>query len=385
MIKINLVYYVIDFLIKLFRIIEQFIASSKNKQVLNTSDDTDVNDNTDNQLIMKMMNDLKSAPKIYSVSKYWIEINKSHIKEIQNLGLSNFKRSINIAYFNWGVTGLIMQHLHMVLIQIIKGNLKPLVASRYVEKKIKSNSINIEPLSKLFYRIFIAYLYDYVRKVDHRNLLVKISEPKFGNPFLIMYRNNLISQDLCNSMHEFYSITDNLELKSKFNVAELGAGYGRLAYVFLKALPESKYCIIDIPPALYISQEYFKKVFPDKKLFLFRSFHNFKEIEKEFNESQIRFILPHQVRYIPRGFFDLFINISSLHEMRRDQIDNYLKQANRVTKGYIYTKQWRKSFAKDNNFIREQDYPIPKDWKIVYQRRHPIQNMFFEALYRVKN
>ena len=106
-----------------------------------------------------------------------------------------------------------------------------------------------------------------------------------------------------------------------------------------------------------------------------------REIKEEFEAARIRFIMAHQIEYLPKKYFNLTISISTLHEMTRKQISNYIKQINRLTNGYFYNKQWIRSYAKDNSYIREDEYPIPKNWRTIYQRPHPIQRLFFEALY----
>ncbi len=190
---------------------------------------------------------------------------------------------------------------------------------------------------------------------------------------------------MCNSIHEFYSIVEYLPISKITNIIELGSGYGRLGYVFLKVLPQSSYCFIDIPPALFIAQEYISKIFPKEKIFKFRPFPDFIKVKKEFEESRIKFLMPHQMELLPKKYFGLFINISSLHEMSCEQIKNYFQQIDRLIKGFFYTKQWRKSRTKDNFFIRQNDYPVPKKWLLKFNHsRHPIQNMFFDSLYEVK-
>jgi hypothetical protein len=79
------------------------------------------------------------------------------------------------------------------------------------------------------------------------------------------------------------------------------------------------------------------------------------------------------------------VTISSLHEMTRPQIDNYIEQADRLCRGRFYTKQWRVSQTSVNgHVIREDEYPIPASWRVVYQHQHPVQAKFFEALYDVR-
>ena len=164
----------------------------------------------------------------------------------------------------------------------------------------------------------------------------------------------------------------------------LGGGYGRLAFVCLGALPSATYTLIDIPPALNVAQEYLSRVFPDERVFRFRPFRDYDEIRGEYESSRIRFLAAHQIERIPPKSIDLFVNISSLHEMTFEQIRNYLVQIDRICRGHFYSKQWRVSQANVNGVvIREHEYPIPTSWEPIFHRRHPIQRMFFEARYRI--
>ncbi len=43
-----------------------------------------------------------------------------------------------------------------------------------------------------------------------------------------------------------------------------------------------------------------------------------------------------------------------------------------------------KVLHKNNNFIKEEEYPVPDTWKEVYRQAHPIQSSFFEALYKTR-
>jgi putative sugar O-methyltransferase len=225
----------------------------------------------------------------------------------------------------------------------------------------------------------------YVAQHDPRKLLERIGEPMIGNPLAVDDDGTTVSQDICNSVHEFYSSTRFGDPdREGFSVFDLGAGYGRVGYIFLKALPSCKYTVIDIPPALYVSQSYLSAVFPEAKIFAFRPFASYDEIKDEFESARIRFIGAHQVKLLPDDAADLFLNISSLHEMTMEQVAFYLSQIDRLTRGHFYFKQWRRSRAVANGCrILEGDYPIPQRWSEVYRERHPVQRMFFHTLYSV--
>ena len=326
-----------------------------------------------------MFKEMKKSPALYQPSAFWAVLNEVHLEYLSKDGFDNFKRTVNSKYFNWGTIGIIVHQLSPIFKELLSGNVAPLIDSKFEDRE------KLNYFKALTYRIYLASLFEYISQYDSLNILNNIEEPLIGNPFVVKYKGKLISQDLCNSVYEFYSITQLTHLPEKVKVAELGAGYGRVGYVLLKTIPGSTYCVIDIPPALFIAQNYLSKVFPKEKIFKFRPFASFKKVKREFEQSRIQFLMPHQIELLPKDYFDLFINISSLHEMTREQIKNYIKQINRLCKGYFYTKQWRKSRTKDNLFIKEEEYPIPRSWKVINKSdRHPIQSMFFDALYRIK-
>ncbi len=337
-------------------------------------------------ILDKMLKDLDSSPKIYQPSKHWKKLNILHIEQLGAGKIQNFKRSVNMKYFNWGILGIMVHQMRPIFQEIlVNRNFTVITKTSFksYNAKLGNKITEFDFISAQVYKIFVASLYYFVKRSDTLNLLDKLEEPLVGNPFTIRHKNKVITQDLLNSILEFYSSNPDSNINSKINIAEIGAGYGRLAYVYLNALPRCTYTIIDIPLALYLSQEYLKEVMPKEKIFYYRSFKNYKEIKKEFESSRIRFLMADQINLIPKRSVDVFINVSSLHEMSRSQIRNYLKQINRLTSGYFYTKQWFKSRVADNNYISETEYPIPKKWKKIFQRRHPVQGMFFEGLYKI--
>jgi len=219
--------------------------------------------------------------------------------------------------------------------------------------------------------------------------LEKIEEPKIGNPPRIYLRNKLISQDLANSVIEFRSIMQAIPDKKYIKtICELGGGYGRDAFVFLSMLPGIKYINIDIPPALYVAERYLSDIFPEKKIFKFRKFDNFCEIKEEFEKADILFFIPSQIESIPDEKIDLLINISSLHEMRPEQVQYYFKQFERLARvnGYLYIKEWKDMELpfEGGIHIKMSDYPV-KNWTKIFWKTAEVQIQFFDALLKLNN
>ncbi len=337
----------------------------------------------------KMVEDLKSTPKIYHPSIFWENLNKHHNDQLNNSGLLNFKRSINGKYFGfgWNIPAIMIHEFFPFINSLIRGNILPYISGEFqdydsgLSKEIKK----FNPLSAYFYKTYICNLFDYVSQQDKHEIFNRLDEPLVGNPFTVEYRGKKLSQDLCNSVHELYSATKTQDMSKINNVVEIGAGYGRLAYVFLKTLSKINYTIIDIPPALFVSQWYLSKIFPSSEIFFYRRFKSYQEIKKEYESSRIRFLMADQIELLPRKSVDLMINISSLHEMKREQIKNFISEMDRLTKGFCYIKEWQRSRTKDNSWIKQNEYPIPKKWKVISSRfPHPIQSWFFDTLYEIQ-
>lgn len=344
----------------------------------------------EDNVLKNMFDDMYAADKLYWPSPFWRDLNETQIQQLEEHGLEQFKRTLNMRYFNWDLKGILAHQLLPVLLNWAR-NPDLEIFSRVTagdstmpgEKQAFFSSVSRPAMSRA-YATYVMLLKRYVAKRDPRKLFESIGEPTVGNPLFVKDEGMCVSQDICNSIHEFYAATQGVDLSGKLNVIELGAGYGRLGFVFLKALKDCTYTVVDIPPALYVSQSYLSEVFPEAKVFKFRPFTSYADIKEEFEAARIRFVAAHQIELLPDKSADLFLNISSLHEMTMEQIKLYLKQIDRLTRSHFYTKQWRTSRSVDNGFrIKESEYPIPAQWSTVYQERHPLQRMFFHALYRL--
>ena len=154
---------------------------------------------------------------------------------------------------------------------------------------------------------------------------------------------------------------------------------------FWKARAKAKYVIFDIPPAVFLSQWYLRRVFPEKRIFGLRSFDNFEEVRDEYERADIVFFFPN--RWSCFRPIDSTCSSISAHwrEMRPDQIRNYYSQIGRLTRGYFYSKQWFDFVNHEDKIVmRQADYPVPPAWKEVYSRRALVQNDFFESLHKVR-
>lgn len=326
---------------------------------------------------------LRTGRDIYLPSKFWDDLNRKNLEQLQTQGLENLKRTVAQNYFTW-VVGIRSDQFRFLARQMQIQDWGAVLTS--IPKNSADTGLGWFKHFQLC--VFTRMLWLFALRSDVLGLLNSIDEPAFGNPFPIRLGDRLISQDLANSVLELYSMNESRSWNADNTetVCELGAGYGRTAYAFMKARPGCKYIIVDIPPALYVSQRYLTEVLPDKRIAPFCSNLDEVQLRDMIAESDLIFLLPHQAEMLTDKSIDLFINISSLHEMTMDQVSAYFGLIDRKTRGRLYLKQWKRFFnAKDNLTISESDYPYPERWRLRFSRTTPAQPSFFEAVYDIEN
>jgi putative sugar O-methyltransferase len=313
-------------------------------------------------------------------SRYWEELNKLNLAQIGREGYANFKRTLALNYFTWAT--------------MLPWNSQVAFLRRYCSKRrfaailhralTDSDTAVVGRVRRAAYDLISLLLWEYILQLDLPAELLGLREPPEGNPLMVSPRPGMaVTQDLGNSILEYRSF--GKALPARPTVVELGAGYGRNAYVILSDRPDARIIIVDIPPALWIAESYLTSVFPQRKVFRFREFAHFEDVASEFERADIIFLLSTQITLLPDDLADFVLNISSLHEMRPDQISFYFQQFDRLLRngGHMYTKQWREARVLfEGVTLVERDYPLPAHWTTVFSRQAAVQTKFYEALYR---
>ena len=313
-------------------------------------------------------------------SRYWEELSRKNLAQLADSRYENFKRTLARNYFTWIVNPFNKQMRFLMREAGIWHSTK-IIASAIISQRHKL----LKRKHTIFYNLLTNLLWAYVEKNDRDGNLDRLSEPLEGNPLRVIRNGRLISQDLANSLLEYETILHpDLDRREVRTILELGPGYGRTAYVFLELQPGCRYVLVDIPPALYVAQRYLSNVFAERKIFGFRPFSDFEAVRADFDKAEIIFLTPNQLELLPGNSVDLSINISSLHAMRPDQIRYYFTEIERLTRKYFYFKQWQETTIPfDNETIREADYPVGSDWKLLNRQQCRVQAKFFEALYEL--
>lgn len=351
-----------------------------------------------NAAIDAMNDELERAP-LYASSSFWEHVGRIHVEMLRLYGFENFKRTVAHNYQNWLITDTRdPQFCSMISNWPRHNSRQPLIndieAPSHVgfHTEVAGGGITRpgyvlagrEP--REVYRLTVGLIWEYVLATDRLGVLENLFELEVGNPIRITRQGRLISSDIAHSVRERNLLmeTCGLEANAGLCVAEIGGGGGRLAEIFGRTT-NYRYFIFDIAPALYVSQRYVKTIFPDEKVFTFRPFTSFSEIEEELAGCRFAFFTGNQIEHMPDGMFDLFINMNSLMEMRMEQVINYLGHIDRLTKLAFLSRQWIKwSNEWDAVTLGRENFSLGTNWEKVVDLVDEIHPHFFNHVWKKK-
>jgi putative sugar O-methyltransferase len=220
----------------------------------------------------------------------------------------------------------------------------------------------------LFHQNFQLWSWFY----NARKPLSKLAYPRYGNQMGANIKDETGDQVFVGSgsfFNEIYgSLLSNLidDVKRPI-IADLGGGYGKLAYFTLRDLEDFCFIDFDLPETLCLAAYYLMKAWPTKKVLLFG--------EAEFDTSSFEqydmiFMPSSMIERLKSNCIDLFLNKNSLGEMNSDAAINYLKYISLSTKYFFHM----------NHDIHPNIYGQGKRGLLGYE--YPINSENFKLIMR---
>jgi putative sugar O-methyltransferase len=337
--------------------------------------------------IQAMRAAMEEAPEIYRPGAFWNELIDANLDMLRSGGVENLKRTVANNYFNWMVTAPRDPQLQRAARSWLEHpSLAPLTnrleePASGLQMLYRPGSFSLSALASWPYKFFVGATWETARREDPYRLTERLSEPEAGNPLRIRHRRRLISQDLANSIIELNFVGRSGVVREGCRVAELGCGYGRLAYVYSEAFP-LVYCVFDIPPTLAVAQWYLTEVFGSERVVPFSPDRDFQQLEPLLKPGTIACFTPDQLELFPDGWFDCTQTISTLPEMPHEQAMHYLHLLAAKSRAAVFLKQWQRwRNDADDTEMTEADYRLPEPWRLARRRVDPVQPAFFDQLW----
>jgi SAM-dependent methyltransferase len=305
----------------------------------------------------------------------WRQLGERHRRLIADHGFENFKRTINFQYGQWAVSTYRSRFTLRLLAALMRrGRMPRLARADFADAEGIMWATGLPAAKRLHaYAFYCGLLWQYAGLRDRLQCL-GVKEPAFGHPMPVYFGSRLISQDLAMASLTLNAIARFVRLGSIRRVLEIGGGYGRMAYLMRSLFPEVQYIILDIPPALAVSQNYLSAVMPEDNIARFGKTPTL--------DRPHCFLLPHQATAIPDGYFDLVINFSSFDEMPSQVVLGYLELISRVSRGHVYLGGYGHP-AHPGDFLGLEEFPYEPQWQLLFSQKHEIFSGFVEKVFKL--
>jgi len=309
--------------------------------------------NNDPTLLRKMMSDMKKSPEIYKPGNFWMFYVEKIARDLEKKDLNEFRNwicgpgsiksfgggsDIHPFYYGWNIhpfdkifknfdESYIVRKFNLLINKFAKIHpvlgflsFRGSLARQYFESSISNNYKKAWLISTLS---------------DADRILEQIEDSKEGNPNGFKINGRFYTLSFLKEAMQIFFIEKKIKIKELEVALELGSGTGLKASTFLKVNPKLTYIIIDIPPALYVAQQYLiSQKYKVLKYEDVKKITSLKEINyKKFN---VICLAPWMLDSLRSISVDIFINVHSFQEMEPWLVKNYLEKILPITNKYVY-------------------------------------------------
>jgi putative sugar O-methyltransferase len=300
----------------------------------------------DQELLELMLRDRNDAPDLYKPTNYWLNYENLLLPELRSLGLKDFRRRKNSVLTSFGATDLLPSSMLTHHLSIWKEKRGHSTAKKVLELILQSKAL-VEALEKIGGVISGATLQDvrllcyefakYYGESRGAKSIRELEASTVGNPedifiadgkrYTTSFLNYYIQYAYCSRYVNF----DRID-----SICEIGGGSGKQIEVIRKLHPNITFYIFDIPPQLYVCQQYLSALFQDSVV----SYRETRTMQSAPKDKGRIFIFGNwKLPKLAELKYDLFWNSASFQEMEPDVVLNYLRYANEQTAEFAFLNE----------------------------------------------
>lgn len=298
----------------------------------------------DPELLDLMMNDNKKAPKLYQATNYWFRYEKILIPELKTLGLHNFRRRHNSLLSSFGACDYLPSS-EFTNIQYVKREgfsrklvhffLRNLLKNKKFEKLINYVASGYVGISQNDLNLLSYEFANYYGRMNKAKPIENFEGSQVGNPENAFWIDGkLYTTALLNYYVKYSYCCQFLNFNSINTITEIGSGGAKQIEVIKKLHPHITFYLFDIPPPLYVTEQYLQSLFPGSVI-SYRETRNTEQISTT-EPGKIFIFGPEKISELKDLSYDFFFNTHSFQEMEPKIVLNYLNFVNSQTKKYVF-------------------------------------------------
>jgi putative sugar O-methyltransferase len=285
---------------------------------------------------IKAVKQQQFAPKLYKASEWWQQVRQGSLGPVTQALVTRDINALRAMYRNFFrdpcSTGLLGVPFGM--------------SKAYFGGTIKD-------VHRRFYLSHVLYRFDYWKaQSQNRFALCDLAGPGIGNPFGVVIEETHINVGAEYAHYCAHRIDSMLDSKVA-TVAEIGGGFGGMAYYLLRDRPGVTYLDFDVPETIALTSYYLIKAFPKLKVLLYG--------EDQLTTSAISqadvVLLPlFELEAIPADSVDLTFSSHAMSDISSGAMVEYLEHISRMTRdSFIYIGKERTSESISDLFDQKSD------------------------------
>jgi len=211
----------------------------------------------------------------------------------------------------------------------------------------------IKDVHRRFYLSHVLYRFDYwMAQTGGRFSLRDLAGPGIGNPFGVLIEGTQISVGSEYAHYCAYRV-DSLLDPEVATVAEIGGGFGGMAYYLLRNRAGVTYLDFDIPESIALASYYLLKAFPQLTFLLYGE----EELTKEAIAQADVVLMPvFELATMPAGSVDVTFSSHAMSDISSGAMVEYLNNIDRMTRdSLLYIGNNRASESISNLVSRRYD------------------------------
>lgn len=304
-----------------------------------------------NILLERMMTDFWAQDSEHQADKFWKTYESENLNILRDRGLTNFLSRSN-SFGN--ATGReyrfprLNRYFRRIsdLCRALKIKSHPFYARDYTKT-------NPDTIRQLFGTLIFEILYT----THNGNQLFELNDDLLGDPEeTFEVGGKTYSLNFVNYFHRALMMEKYLHISNSTFLLEIGAGYGGQAEILLKMFPKLKVCLTDIPPQLYVIEQYLKSLFPGEVL----GYEDTTEMQtidsRNMGKNRVAIIAPWELNKIEDNTFENFTNQASFQEMSHDTVRRYCDELHRLVKNGIFLYEQREGCGGVTNPVTKNEY-----------------------------
>jgi len=232
------------------------------------------------------------------------------------------------------------------------------------------------------------FLSDALHRIDYwkeltgnRFDLHDLAGPDVGNPFGILLDGILVRSGTESQHYSAQRIAELLP-PGKAVVAEIGGGFGGVAYYILRGRPQISYCNFDVPESIALSCYYLLKLFPHLEFLLYGEYAS---IGACLAQHSVALLPVFELNRLPTKSVDVTFSSHTLSGLTRPAMTEYLDQIVRITrKFFLYVGR-----SPESNPLREmirRRYPaltLADQRVLEWNKQKRLNDAEVECLYQI--